>query len=55
MVDFETLINEEAFLLAKFFRKEREKWTPCTRVILFSSPDYKKYSGYTDYENYYDQ
>jgi len=24
----ETLINEEALLLAKFLRNEREKWTP---------------------------
>jgi len=24
----ETLINEEAFLLAKFLRDERENWTP---------------------------
>lgn len=25
---FETLINEEALLLAKFLRNERENWTP---------------------------
>jgi len=25
---FETLINEEALLLAKFLRKERKEWNP---------------------------
>ena len=29
----ETLINEEAFLLAKFLRGERETWTPRIAVL----------------------
>jgi hypothetical protein len=29
----DTLINEEAYLLAKFLRNEREKWVPRTPSI----------------------
>jgi hypothetical protein len=30
---FETLINEETFLLAKYLRNERKDWTPRIAVL----------------------
>lgn len=44
----ETLINEEALLLAKFLRKERKEWISRNILILYKNHDNKKINSYDE-------